>query len=290
MISVKIMDGLLIINKPIGLSSHHVVNLIRKKLNTKKVGHSGTLDVEASGVLVLGINKGTKLMNYLNQDEKVYEFTIALGTTTKTLDHTSEIIASQPNFSVSEFDEVSSKLIGEHHQIPPDYAAIKVAGKKLYQYARNNQEIPKLKARKTWIYDFKRMSDFTETPFGIEVTCFIHVSKGFYIRAFARDLAHRLHTVGHTRKIHRIKAGDFDIHHAVNIDADLAKSLIPLSQCLPHIKSYRCNDEEITRISHGKVLYIADCVPMIKCLDQNNQLIAIYEKHQDYYKAKNVFM
>ena len=290
MVSVKIMDGLLIINKPLGFSSHHVVNIVRKKLNTKKVGHSGTLDVEASGVLVLGINKGTKLMNYLNQDEKIYEFRVALGTTTKTLDHTSEIITSKHDFSIDQFDEISAKLIGEHDQVPPDYAAIKVEGKKLYQYARNNQEMPKMNARKTWIYDFKRVSDFVKTPYGIEVTCFIHVSKGFYVRAFARDLAEMLHTVGHTRNIHRIKAGDFDISHAVSLEDDLSKALIPLSQCLPNIESYRCSAEEVIRISHGKVLYLEHHAPMIKCLDENHQLLAIYEKHQDYYKAKNVFM
>lgn len=285
------MDGMIIVNKPLGLSSHDVVGKLRKIYKTKKVGHSGTLDIEASGVLVLGINKGTKLLNYVNQDDKAYTFTIRFGEETDTLDHTGTIIRKGPKPSYSEIEGLVTAFPRLYSQVPPAYSAVKVGGKKLYQYARNNEAIPDVPAREITIYDLGVQKLVEETADTIDVLCSVHASKGIYVRKLALDLAHKLNTVAHTTTIHRTKAGPYTIEDAVPLDeVQHDTPLISMTDSLPDYPELIAPDDQLFKIQNGQKLSLNATAPMIKIIDKNRQLLAIYEKHDTLYKAKNVFI
>ena len=285
------MDGIIVINKPLGMSSHDVVNKIRKTFSTKKVGHSGTLDKEASGVLVLGINKGTKLLNYLNQDDKAYIFTISFGIETDTLDHVGKVVNEAPVSDLSALSEVLKDYVGPYQQTPPDFSSVKVNGKKLYQYALEGKEIPSVNPRDLTIYALKQLSPVNHVGQHFEVSLYVHGSKGLYVRKLALDIAQSLNTVAHTTKIHRVKAGQFTIDDAHDLNTVDTAQCISMSDALKDMPSYYPNNYGKTRISHGLRLSIESDATLIKCLDESNQLLAIYElKEPGLYKPKNVFM
>ncbi len=285
------MDGIIIVNKPLGLSSHDVVGKLRKIYKTKKVGHSGTLDIEASGVLVLGVNKGTKLLNYINQDDKAYNFTIRFGEETDTLDHTGKVIKTGKKPSKNAILKMVSMFPQHYKQIPPAYSAVKIDGKKLYQYARNNEPIPAVPARDITIYDLTFQEMINETVDTIDILCTVHASKGIYVRQLALDMAHMLDTVAHTTTIHRTKAGPYTIDNAIPLaDIDANTPLISMADGLPDIKELIAPEDQLFKIKNGQKLSLNITEPMIKIIDKNRQLLAIYEKHDTLYKAKNVFI
>jgi tRNA pseudouridine55 synthase len=283
------MDGILVINKPLGLSSHDCVSKVRKIYQTKKVGHSGTLDQEATGVLVMGINKGTKLLNYLNQDDKIYAFTIKFGVLTDTLDHTGKVIKKESHPDLSNLNEVVKSFIGTYHQTPPAFSAVKVKGKKLYEYARTNQAIPEVAPRQLTIYDLKlTSSDFMNTH---EVDCVVHASKGLYVRKLALDIATKLGTVAITTRIHRIKAGAFTISEAIDLDA-LTRDhvLISMSDALKDMAAVKLSPSLYFSVKNGQKIELNTHHEQVKLVDEANQLLAIYERKDDHYYPKNVFM
>lgn len=284
------MDGILVINKPLGLSSHDCVYKIRKIFNTKKVGHSGTLDQEATGVLVLGINKGTKLLNYLNQDDKIYAFTVKFGQLTDTLDHTGTLLKEDTDVDLSDLKPVIQSFIGDYHQVPPAYSAVKVKGKKLYEYARNNQPIPEVPARKLTVYDLHLdTTSVNQNP--LEIAFVVHASKGLYVRKLALDIAQKLGTVAHTTKIHRIKAGYFSLDEAIDLDQVSKESkLLSMQEALKDINAFRIDESMIFKIQNGQAIVLDLSDKLIKIIDKNDHLLAIYEKRDTLYYAKNVFM
>lgn len=183
------MDGVLIINKPKGFTSHDVVNVLRKTLNTKKVGHTGTLDPNATGVLPILVGTATKISKYLIEHDKTYIATIKLGEKTETGDNEGHIIEQDLNFqniSSEQVENVLKTFIGKQKQIPPVYSAIKINGKKAYEYARQGQAI-ELEPRDIEIYDIKLIS-FENDEITFEVSC----SKGTYIRTLCEDIAEKL--------------------------------------------------------------------------------------------------
>lgn len=285
------MDGIIVINKPTGMSSHDCVNRMRKAFMTKKVGHSGTLDKEASGVLVLGINKGTKLLNYLNQDDKAYIFDVRFGQTTNTLDHAGEVTEEKIVESLEPLKDVIQLFKGVYHQSPPDFSSVKVKGKKLYQYALEGKTVPEVEARKITIYDFKQLEPVKKVDGFYQVKLYVKSTKGLYVRKLANDLALKLGTVAHTRSIHRVQAGQFSIEDAQHLDKVDATALISMQAALKDIPAYYPNDYGIKRIQSGLRLNIDSNVPLIKCLDKHDHLLAVYElKEVGLYKPKNVFM
>ena len=187
------MDGILIINKQKGFTSHDVVNIIRKTLNIKKVGHAGTLDPNATGVLPILIGQGTKLSKYLIEHNKEYIATIKLGEETKTGDLEGEIIGKDKDIldilkslDKQQLNYILTSFKGTQDQIPPKYSAIKINGKKAYEYARKGQEV-ELKSRKITIYDIK-LIDFQ----GDEIVFKVECSKGTYIRSLCEDISKKL--------------------------------------------------------------------------------------------------
>lgn len=210
------IKNILVVNKPKGLTSNDVVQIIKKKYNYKKVGHAGTLDPNASGVLVLGINEGTKLLSKLILDKKEYIATIQFGYSTDTYDLEGEK-KLETNFKTN-LESIKKVLNSINNnetfkQKPPIYSAIKINGKKLYEYARNNISV-QINDRDVIIYEKDILNfDFESQILKIRLL----VSKGFYIRSFANDLGILLNTYGTLIDLVRTKSGDFTIEQAINI-------------------------------------------------------------------------
>lgn len=289
------MDGILILNKPKGFSSHDCVNIARRAFNTRKVGHSGTLDPEASGVLVLAINKATRILEFLNQDDKRYTFEVCFNQTTDTLDHTGEITEKKINHTIDTeaLDQALQAFKGDYAQSPPAYAAVKVAGKKLYEYAREGKPIPYVPPRNLTVHDIRRLND----PIGQEglvyATFEVYASKGLYVRKLAEDLAKRLGTVAHTTMIHRTKAGKFSIDNSVSIETLKGQNvpLMPMNDALDHIPALTIDDKLTLDVSHGKALTLKCGEPLIRLVSELGELIAIYRRKEDeLYKPKKVFI
>ncbi len=212
------MNGLIIINKPKGYTSHDVVNVLRKKLNTKKVGHTGTLDPNATGVLPILVGTATKISKYLVEHEKTYIATIKLGKKTDTGDAEGEIIEEDSNLrdiDKNEVEEAIKSFLGKQSQIPPMYSAIKVDGKKLYEYAREGEEI-NIPTRKIFIKSIKLLNVNKENnSFEYEV----EVSKGTYIRTLSEDIAKKLGTIGYMSSLRRTRVDKFDLKKAVTLES-----------------------------------------------------------------------
>lgn len=218
------MDGILIVNKPKNCTSHDVVYKV-KKITNQKVGHTGTLDPMATGVLPLLIGKGTLCSKYLIEHDKIYKATIQLGKKTTTADQEGEVIEEQeiannalePQYVTKRLKE----FLGKQIQIPPMYSAIKVNGKKLYEYARKGQnvEVPK---REIEIYEIELLNIDKQNK---KIEYKVHCSKGTYIRSLCEDIAEKLGTIGYMAELERLKVGKFILKNAVSID-DLEKENI----------------------------------------------------------------
>ena len=209
------MHGLLIINKPKGYTSHDVVNVVRKKLNIKKVGHTGTLDPNATGVLPILVGTATKISKYLVEHEKTYIATIELGKKTDTGDAEGKVIEEDVNIkdiSKEEVKKVLKSFIGKQNQIPPMYSAIKLDGKKLYEYAREGKTV-ELKPREIEILDIN-LIEYKNNEIQFSVRC----SKGTYIRSLCEDIAEKLGTIGYMKELQRTSVNQFNIEKSISID------------------------------------------------------------------------
>ena len=211
------MDGIILINKQKNYTSHDVVNKV-KKITKSKVGHTGTLDPNATGVLPLLLGNATKISKYLINHDKEYEVLLQLGTKTDTADAEGKIIEEKDvnidSLSEENVKKVLSTFLGKQKQMPPMYSAIKVNGKKLYQYARQGQEV-EIKPREIEIYKIKLINlDKKQKQISLVVSC----SKGTYIRSLCEDIADRLGTVGFMKELNRTKVGEFNIKDCVTIE------------------------------------------------------------------------
>lgn len=209
------MDGIIVINKEKGYTSHDVVAKLKKKLNISKVGHTGTLDPIATGVLPILIGKGTKFSKYLINHDKIYEAQIELGKKTDTADIEGKIIEEKnvdTEYIKQNLTNVLEGFIGKQEQIPPMYSAIKKNGKKLYEYARKGEKV-EVEPRKIEIYKIK-LIEYKENNIKFIVSC----SKGTYIRSLCEDIAEKLNTVGYMKNLKRLQVGEFNIDCAIKID------------------------------------------------------------------------
>ena len=240
--------GVVVIDKPQGISSHDVVAELRRKFNTKKIGHTGTLDPIATGILVLCVGSATRLVDYLICDDKVYEVEMKFGIQTDTGDRTGNIVkTSKRKIDVESIGNVLSDFIGPQKQIPPMYSAIKVKGKKLYEYARQGITIRR-KPRDIEIYDIY------DVMYGNDILKFtIHCSKGTYIRTVCEDIAKRLKTVGTMTELRRVKAGQFTIDQAVNLNDVSEKDLIDIENLFDN--DVIIKKEKIKDLVNGVALY-----------------------------------
>lgn len=219
------MDGIIIINKPKNCTSHDIVQKA-KKVFCEKVGHTGTLDPMATGVLPLLIGKGTLCSKYLINHDKIYEVQLTLGVKTDTADSEGSIIEEKKipkeAFQEERIEEVLETFLGKQEQMPPMYSAIKVKGKKLYEYARKGQVV-EVQSRPIEIYEIKLLKiNQKEKQIAFQVSC----SKGTYIRSLCEDIAKKMGTVGYMSELNRVQVGDFSIEQAISIE-QLEKDEIP---------------------------------------------------------------
>ena len=285
-------DGFLVVDKAPGMSSHDVVAIGRRALNTRKVGHAGTLDPMATGVLVLGFNNGTRLLQYITDGDKSYTATIVLGAATTTDDHEGEIISTADASQVSdeEIKQILATMVGEIMQRPTNVSAIKVDGKRAYDRARSGEEF-ELPARKVTISQLDilniRHKEAT-TLVDIAVTC----SAGTYIRAIARDLGAALKVGGHLNVLRRTRVAGFTLDQAIGVDqlkdgnvktlalADVARATFPVREL---------ELTEVSELSFGRPLSPNPGGEIFAALSTDNRLIALLKNAEDKAKPVAVF-
>lgn len=268
----ELMDGILLVNKPSGMTSHDVVNKVRRYLHTKKVGHAGTLDPLASGVLVLGINRGTKLLQFLSADTKSYRAKLVLGKATTTYDAEGEIVEEMPyrhDLTRERVEDCLKRFLGTSLQTPPIYSALKKAGKPLYAYARAGEQV-EIEAREINVEAIRLLS-FEEGIIEFEAV----VSKGTYLRSLCVDIAKQLGYPGYMASLIRLASGNYDLKQCVSLEAIEAgqAQVISMGAAMAHFPSMVIEDEKIvvtgkkipSRLDHQVAVY-----------NQQGKLLAIY--------------
>ena len=245
------MDGIIIINKPKNCTSHDIVRKAKKILN-EKVGHTGTLDPNATGVLPLLIGKGTQISKYIINHDKTYEAVLQLGEKTDTADIEGEVIETKPVDSKcleAKFIEQTLKTLeGEQEQVPPMYSAIKVNGKKLYEYARKGEKV-EIEPRKIEIYSLE-LININEADKQIEfrVSC----SKGTYIRTLCENIAEKLGTVGYMKELKRTQVGEFKIEDAITIEElEQNQTCISIEEYFRQNKNINLNEKKLQLFLNG---------------------------------------
>lgn len=271
-------NGILIVNKPSGITSRDVVNIVGKTLNTKKVGHTGTLDPMATGVLVLCLGNALKVCELITANDKEYIAKVILGIETETLDTTSPIInTKKTNITKEEIEKVLNSFKGSYLQEVPKYSAVKINGKKLYEYAREGKEI-ELPKKMVTIYDIQLISDITyyndTTSFYIKTT----VSKGTYIRSLIRDIGYKLNTYGCMDSLERTRQGIFNIDNSYTLEEIKNNNykLLSIEESLPNIPLVQVDNKTLFKIRNGvklKKFFTGDMV----IIKDKNKVVAIYK-------------
>ena len=266
------MHGWLILDKPHGLGSTQAVSAVKRALRTQrevlggtekwKVGHGGTLDPLATGVLPIAIGEATKLAGRMLDSDKIYDFTIAFGAQTDTLDLEGKVIAqSDVRPTLAQLEAVLPRFTGPIEQAPPAYSAILIDGQRAYDLARKGEEV-EMKTRSVMIHGLTIAGQEQEEGTLASVTLTAHVSKGTYIRSLARDIALALGTVGHVTMLRRIKAGPFTLETAISLDkldeaargGDIGELMLPLTAGLDDIPALAVSPDEALALRQGKML------------------------------------
>ncbi len=277
------MDGIVLINKEEGLTSRDVVNKIVKKLNLKKVGHAGTLDPIAKGLLVIGIGKGTKILDLLTMNTKEYIATSKIGIETDTLDISGNILNKTNDFSLKREELINTlnSFVGSYYQEVPKYSAVKINGKKLYEYARNdlNVDLPK---RLITIYKIELL-EFNKNEFTFKVLA----SKGTYIRSLIRDIGIKLNLPMTMKELIRTKSGKFNLSDSYEISDDF--KIIPIFEALDYPVIKITDENLLKKIKNGNKIKLDCSYDTITLIDNLNNTLAIYKKEKFEYQAIKVF-
>ncbi|EZX25805.1 tRNA pseudouridine(55) synthase TruB [Mammaliicoccus sciuri] len=303
------MDGILAIHKEVGMTSHDVVFKLRKILKTKKVGHTGTLDPEVSGVLPICVGKATRVSDYVMESGKSYRAEVTIGVSTTTEDQTGEIVeqkrVDQNLWDKDEMIATLKQLEGDIEQIPPMYSAVKVNGKKLYEYARQNIEVER-PVRRVHINSIDLISDIIyendTCKFEIEVEC----GKGTYIRTLATQIGALLNYPAHMSHLIRLKSGGFTLNQAIKLDDlreiveqdKLQDVILPLEYGLNGLTKITVHDKNIvTRIQNGQKIEKSlideskhDGEFVVWYEDKAIAIMDTYDKNETLYKPKKVFL
>ena len=275
------MNGIILVNKEKDMSSHDVINRLRRILKTKKIGHCGTLDPLATGVLVCLVNNATKISNYLVLDSKEYIATFKLGFSTTTQDLAGEVVDEkkyQNNISEDKLIEILNEFKGKLIQTPSIYSAIKVNGKKLYEYARKNEEV-EIPTREIEIFELELLQ-FIDDTIKIRVLC----SSGTYIRTLCYDIAQRLEYPGVLTNLIRSKSGKYCLEQTATIN-DIEKGeyqIIPIENALDSYQALVLSDEKIVDVMNGKQVENSIDERFV-VYDKKSKAIAIYDQAVDGY-------
>ena len=247
------MNGIIVINKSKGCTSHDIVKRAKRILN-EKVGHTGTLDPNATGVLPLLVGKGTQISKYIINHDKTYEAILQLGTKTDTADGEGNILetgeVSEESLQQINIDKVFKSLIGKQNQVPPMYSAIKVNGKKLYEYARRGEHV-EIQPRTIEIYNIELIrTDLQNKTIEFRVYC----SKGTYIRTLCENIAERLHTIGYMKELNIIKVGEFKIEDSIRIEElekNIHNNFITIEEYFDKSKSIELDNKRLQLFLNG---------------------------------------
>lgn len=283
------MNGILVINKEKGMTSFDVIRTIKKKFSIKKIGHAGTLDPLATGVLVVLLGSATKLSNYVMGEKKTYEATVVIGESYDTEDSTGKLIDKKNINTELQVDSTLEKILDLKYQIPPMYSALKVNGKKLYELARKEIEVER-KAREVEIFDIKRISDIIYCENKVEFKFETTVSKGTYIRTLCVEIGKNLGYPAHMKDLNRVKSGKFKIENSYTL-SDIENNkykILPCIEVFDKDQLFEVDDFMYKKISNGSSIEIKDDRQRI-VFTYNGNLIGVYKKEKGVYKAERIW-
>ncbi|MFI7060822.1 tRNA pseudouridine(55) synthase TruB [Kribbella sp. NPDC050124] len=288
-----VADGIVVVDKPAGLTSHTVVARIRRLAGTRKVGHAGTLDPMATGVLVVGLNRATRLLGHLQLADKSYDAIVLLGATTTTDDAEGEIVSTAPvdGVTAEAIEAAVAGFRGEISQVPSKVSAIKVDGRRAYERVRAGEEVA-LKARSVTVSRYDVL-DVRPGPSGIEVDISVDCSSGTYIRALARDLGAELGVGGHLTALRRTRVGSFDLSVAHTLES-LAESFdwLPIAEVAAGtFPRYDADADQAAAIRTGRPLPGLNLpAGQTAMFDPTGTFLALYEPHGPVAKPTAVFV
>ncbi|MBP6985584.1 MAG: tRNA pseudouridine(55) synthase TruB [Alphaproteobacteria bacterium] len=297
--SISVIQGWLNVYKPLGMNSTRAVTIVRHALNKHKVGHAGTLDPLAEGVLPLALGDATKTVNYLMEKTKVYEFEITWGAQTSTDDSEGDIVASSPHRPTQEqINEAIPHFIGHQDQIPPQYSAVWIEGKRAYDLARQNKQMD-IQARNIFIESL----ELTACPSTDRATFRVICGKGTYVRSLARDLAIHLQTRGHISVLKRVRVGNFLAANAISLEKiqELGHKVLsegyvhPIVDVLDDIPAIYVNAEQEMLIRHGHAIgltpqqAIGNDSGTVLCLLEPKKALAIGTLNSGFVQPNRVF-
>lgn len=278
------MNGFILVNKETGVTSNSIVQQIKKKIKAKKVGHLGTLDPLASGLLILAVNRATKFSRYFLESDKTYDVRFELGTSTDTEDSTGNIIYQSNKLpNKSEVKKVIDNFVGDSMQIPPFFSALKHKGKPLYEYARKGEFIKKPSRRIT----IKSIKNFNMNE---KICSFrIHCSKGTYIRSIGRDLGNHLGCGAHTRSLKRISQGNFFLNQA-HIASDInIKNIINIDDAFSDYKKIIIDGDDLKKFINGVKVSNNSCkCNLLRVFNKSGNFIGIGEIKNNFLQHKQL--
>lgn len=292
------MNGIINLRKEAGMTSHDAVFKLRKILETKKIGHGGTLDPDVVGVLPIAVGKATRMVEFMQDEGKVYEGEITLGYSTTTEDASGEVIAETPVLSPLDetiVDEAIASLTGPITQIPPMYSAVKVNGRKLYEYARAGQEVERPE-RQVTIYQFERTSPISYEGELARFTFRVKCSKGTYIRTLSVDLGEKLGYAAHMSHLTRTSAAGMRLEDALTLEQIAERVaeedysfLQPLELGIGDLLKVELSDEQVENVRNGRFISLVSDEAELAGF-YGEKLVAILEKRKDQFKPRKVFL
>jgi tRNA pseudouridine55 synthase len=275
------MHGILIIDKPEGKTSHDIVNAIRRKFATSKVGHLGTLDPMATGVLPMAMGKATRLAQFIPSAPKIYEGEIRFGFSTNTYDREGAPTSEEKPVE-GDIKAAVRSLTGTIDQTPPPFSAKKIGSVPSYKFARKNRVV-ELAPVKVQIEEFEIIT--LDPPF---LTFRVVCSPGTYIRSLAHDLGQRLGCGAHLTRLRRTRSGDFDINHAIALETCSAVHLTPLESLLPSFPRIEVSGEDETKVLHGNQIVGAATAPLARIFNKQGRFLAIASVENGWVRPRLV--
>jgi tRNA pseudouridine55 synthase len=247
------VDGILVVDKPAGMTSHDVIAIVRRQLGERRVGHAGTLDPDATGVLVLGVGRATRLLRFIEIHEKEYEADVTFGVETSTQDASGEMISEADASALTRIDveRAAAAMVGEISQVPPMVSAVKVGGERLYRKARRGEEVER-EPRRVVVHalDVESFTPGRRASARLRVRC----SRGTYVRTLAHDLGNTLGVGGHVATLRRVRVGGFASDGAVSLKAVAEADLRPIIDAVEGYPRREITIDEATTVVHGKPL------------------------------------
>lgn len=292
------LTGIINLKKEAGMTSHDAVFQLRKILKEKKIGHGGTLDPDVTGVLPIAVGKATRMIEYMQNEGKIYEGEITLGYSTTTEDASGEVVEKTPisaDLTSEMVDEAMASFIGDIVQVPPMYSAVKVDGRKLYEYARAGQKVERPK-RRIHIYSFERTSPLEREGELVRFSFRVRCGKGTYVRTLSVDLGVKLGYASHMSQLERTGSAGMTLMDALTL-AEIANLvdrgdfsfLQPIEQGIGDLPKYELTNEQVIEVSFGRRVFLDTDVELLAAFHQG-QLVAIMEKRDNQYKPRKVML